>query len=125
MSRKQSNSHPEGLVLYDKFTVGRKLGEGAQCSGIHAVVDPTGRETEQVVKLAKLPHKKLAKGKCAKQSAEVTLLRGERRRYKSFFNGGKIVPLIPKGHDAQKAFEGTTDGKCVSLFGALVNSFCF
>uniref|UniRef100_A0A7S3P7U9 Casein kinase I n=1 Tax=Amphora coffeiformis TaxID=265554 RepID=A0A7S3P7U9_9STRA len=111
MSWVEPPSNPEGLVLYDKFKIGRKLGEGAQSAGIHAVVDGTGKETEFVVKLAKKANPKLPKRKFNEQNQNAVLLNGERQRYKAYFKGGTIVPsipsLFPKG---PKAFEGTTNG---------------
>jgi len=106
-------SNPEGLVLYDNFTIGRKLGEGAQSAGIHAVVDGTGKETDYVVKLAKKANPKLPKRKFNEQNQNAVLLNGERQRYKAYFKGGMIVPSIPSIFPGgPKVFEGTTNGTC-------------
>ena len=130
MSWVEPPSDPKGLVLYDKFTVGRKLGEGAQSAGIHAVVDSTGRETEHVVKLAKTANPKLAKRKYSEQNINAVLLNGERQRYKAYFKQGSIVPCIPSMYpDGPKVFEGNTNGTCcVSLLTFRwipFKSFCF
>lgn len=113
MPWKEPPENPQGLVLYDSFVVGSRIGAGAQAL-VHSIVDTrSGVETDFVVKLAKTANPNLSKKKFLEASLNSSFLNGERTRYKFHFPSGAIVPSLPDRSKKNATFEGTTSGTSV------------